>query len=312
MERNVDLNLARIFVAIYETRSLTASAARLYVTQPAVSQALGRLRRELDDPLFERDGRTMKPTPLAETVFAGFRDAVAGIDRTLDSVHGFEPSASTRLFRIALSELGEIGWLPAILAAIQSRAPRMRLEVVALDVEALPEWLGRGTVDLAITTSGLPGGFDHVLLKSQRYGVAMSKANPLAEGPLDITAYVAAPHVTVASDSGALVVAAAQRRAGAVVEPQIAVRHIATLPTILAASSELIATVPDTIATGWATTWPLVVRKLPFEMPPVELCLYRRATSQHTAALDWLYASVKRAVQGSSGQFSVIHGDALA
>lgn len=307
----MDLNLIRVFVAIFETRSLTTAAARLYVTQPAVSQALGRLRRELDDPLFERDGRAMDPTPLAVSVYPGFRDAVAGIDRTLDSVHGFDPSGSRRLFRIALSELGEIGWLPAILRTIRARAPRMRLEVVSLDIDALPEWLGRGTVDLAITAAGLPGTFDRVLLKSQGYGIAMSSHNPLAHAPLDLGAYLAAPHLTVASDSGAPMLAAAQRRAGVVIEPQVAVRHVTTLPPILAASRELIATVPDTIAAGWATTWPLVVRDLPFEMPPVELCLYRRATTQHTAALDWLYETVARAVQGSSGQFFVIHGDAV-
>jgi DNA-binding transcriptional LysR family regulator len=306
------LNLVRVFVAVYETRSLTTAASRLFVTQPAVSQALSRLRRELDDPLFEREGRSMRPTPLADSVFPGFRDAVSGIDRTLDAVHAFDPSQSHRLFRVALSELGEIGWLPAILSSIRSKAPFMRLEVVPLDVAALPDWLARGTVDLAIATSHVPGGFDRRLLKSQDYAVAMSAANPLADRPLDLDAYVAAAHATVGGDSGAPMLLAAQRRAGVVIEPQVSLRHITTLPPVLAASRDLIASVPDTIAEGWAATWPLVVRPLPFPMPPVEVFLYRRATTQHTAALDWLYATVARAVEGSSGQFFVIHGDALA
>ena len=89
----MDLNLLRSFVAIYETRSLTAAADGLYVTQPAVSQALGRLRRELDDSLFQRVGRTMEPSELARSLYPDFRDALARIDRTLDSVHGFDPSA---------------------------------------------------------------------------------------------------------------------------------------------------------------------------------------------------------------------------
>ncbi|MFC6356714.1 LysR family transcriptional regulator [Luethyella okanaganae] len=308
----MDLNLVRVFVAIYETRGLTAAASRLYVTQPAVSQALGRLRRELDDPLFLRAGRTMEPTPLAVSVFPGFREAIAGIDRTLDAVHGFDPSDSRKLFRVALSELGEIGWLPAILRAVRARAPHMRLEIVPLDVGELPDWLARGTVDLAITPVALSGAFDRVLLKSQGYGVALSAANPLADRAFDLDAYLDAAHVTVASDSGAPMLAAAQRRAGAEIEAQVAVRHFATLPPLLSASRELIATVPDTIAAGWAGTWPLVVRELPFEMAEIELCLYRRATTQQTAALDWLYATVARAVQGSSGQFFVIHGDGSA
>ena len=88
----MDLNLLRAFVAIYETRSLTAAAGSLYVTQPAVSQALGRMRRDLDDPLFERLGREMQPSELAHSLYPDFRDALARIDRTLDAVHGFDTS----------------------------------------------------------------------------------------------------------------------------------------------------------------------------------------------------------------------------
>lgn len=305
----MDLNLVRVFVAVYETRSLTTAAARLFVTQPAVSQALGRLRRELDDPLFERVGRSMRPTPLADSVFPGFRDAIAGIDRTIDEVHAFDPSQSRRRVRIALSELGEIGWLPAILSALRSRAPRIRIETVPLDVDALPEWLSRGTVDLAVTTATIAGGFERRVLKSQGYAVVMSESNPLAQHPLDIDAYAAAEHVTAAGDSGAPLLAMAQRRAGLAIEPAVALRHVTTLPAVLAASRDLIASVPDTIAEGWAATWPLAVRPLPFDMPPVEVSLYRRSTTQHTAALDWLYATVAYAIEGSSGRFFVIHGD---
>ncbi|MFG6444791.1 LysR family transcriptional regulator [Microbacterium sp. P06] len=307
----MDLNLIRVFVAIAETRSLTAAAARLYVTQPAVSQALARLRRELDDPLFHREGRAMVPTPLAETVMPGFREALAAVDRTLDGVHGFDPAASDRTFRIALSELGEIGWLPAIVRAVRAKAPAMRIEVVPMNARELPDWLGRGTVDLAVTPSTVPGRFEKVVLKSQAYGVVMSPKHPLASGTLDLEAYADAGHVVVASDSGASAVDRALHRAGIAIEPKIASNHYAALPPLIAASDDLIATMPDTIAEGWTKTWPLVVRPLPFEMPAIDISLYRRSTTQHTAALDWLFATVAHAIRGSSGRFQVIHGDAL-
>lgn len=308
----MDLNLVRVFVAVYESRSLTTAARRLYVTQPAVSQALGRLRRELDDALFRRTGRAMEPTPFADAVYPGFREAIAGIDRTLDSVHRFDPADSRRLFRIALSELGEIGWFPSILTAVRSEAPDVRLEVVTPDPASLPDWLARGTVDLAITTATMPAAFDRVLVKSQPYAAVMSTSNPLAGGALDLDTYAQATHVTVASDSGRPMLEAAQRRAGVVIQPQVAVSHFATLPPVLAADPGLVATLPDMIAAGWAQTWPISLSPLPFDMPPVELYLYRRATSQQTGALDWLFATVARAVRGSTGQFFVIHGDAGA
>jgi DNA-binding transcriptional LysR family regulator len=309
-EAGIDLNLIRVFVAVAETQSLTAAAGRLFVTQPAVSQALARLRRELDDPLFTRVGRAMVPTPLAVSVYPGFREAVSAVDRTLDAVHRFEPAGSDRLFRIAMSELGEIGWLPAIVGAVRAEAPRMRIEVVPMNVAALPEWLGRGTVDLAITPSSVPGRFERLVLKSQSYGVVLSNRHPLAGTGMSMAEYAAAAHAVVTGDSGAPVVTQALRAEGIEIEPRVALNQFASLPPLLTAGHDLIATMPDTIAEGWAHTWPLVVEPLPFDMPPIQVRLYRRSTTQHAAALEWLFDVVARAVRGSSGRFQVIHGDA--
>jgi DNA-binding transcriptional LysR family regulator len=308
----VDLNLIRSFVAIYETRSLTAAAARLYVTQPAVSQALGRLRRDLDDPLFQRVGRTMEPTPLAVSLFPGLRDGIAGIDRAIDGVTGFDPAASTRRSRIALSELGEIGYFPAIHRTVRAAAPHLRLEAVPLDVQQLPDWLARGSIDLAVTSSPVAGGFANTVLKSQAYAVLMSRDHPLAGRDLTTEEYVAADQVVVAGDSGLPRLEAALRRAGAALRSDVVLNHFASLPALLAASPGLIATVPDTIGSGWAQSWPLVVTPLPLEMQPVEVCLYRRTTTQQLAALDWLYDTVVAAVRGTQGEFFAIHGEARA
>ncbi|WP_170285660.1 LysR family transcriptional regulator [Microbacterium rhizomatis] len=310
----MDLNLIRSFVAIYETRSLTAAGARLYVTQPAVSQALARLRRELNDPLFRRVGREMEPSALAVSLFPGFRDALAGIDRTIDGVVGFDPALSTRRCRIALSELGEIGYFPSIFRAVRTASPHVRIEAVPLDVQALPEWLSQGTIDLAVTSSPVDGGFPHIVLKSQAYAVLMSRDHRLAGTTAGITVedYINADQVVVSGDSGLPRLESALRRAGAALRSDVVVNHFASLPSLLAASPGLIATVPDTIATGWAQSWPLVLHRLPLEMQPVEVCLYRRTTTQQLAALDWLYDTVVRAVGGTQGEFFAIHGDARA
>ncbi|UOQ57377.1 LysR family transcriptional regulator [Leucobacter allii] len=306
----MDLNLIRVFVAVHETRSITLAATRLYVTPPAVSQSLAKLRGALDDRLFERVGRRMHPTPVADELYPEFRDALLRIERAVDGLGGFDPGASERSVRIALSELGEIGWLPGILRAVRARAPRMSLEVVPLDPAELPDWLSRGVVDLAVTPAELPAGFESTLIKTQGYGVAMSAQNPLAEGELTLERYVAAAHVKVAGDSGIGHLEAALRHAGAQLVPRVVASRVAALPAALAADPELIATVPDTIAEGWAATWPLAIRPLPFDMRPLAVRLYRRRTAQHPAALDWLFDTVARAIRGSSGQFEVIHGRA--
>lgn len=308
----MDLNLVRVFVTVYETRSLTASAARLFVTQPAISQALARLRRDLDDPLFRRVGRVMEPTPLADAVFPELRDALAVIQRTVDTVHGFDAAGSDKRFRIALSELGEIGYFAAMYRAVRALAPHVRLEVVPLEVGELAERLSRGTVDLAITSSPVVGGFERTVLKSQGYAALMSAQHPLARADLTFSAYLSAAHVAVVGDSGRPNLQAALARRGAALDPDVSVNRFASLPPLLATSPDLVATVPDTIGEGWATAWPLVVRRLPFEMERVDVSLYRRSSTQQTAALDWLYATVSRALRGTHGEFAAIGAESHA
>lgn len=305
----MDLNLLRSFVAIYETRSLTSAANSLYVTQPAVSQALGRLRRELDDPLFRRVGRTMEPSELASSLYPDFRDSLARIDRTLDSVHGFDPGAFDRVFRIALSELGEIGYFPAIFDAVRTAAPHARLEVVPLDVERLPSWLARGSVDLAVTSSRVVGEFPHVVLKSQAYAILMSQNHPLADADVSLEDYLTATHVVVAGDSGRPNLRSALSRLGARLDEPVSVNHFASIPPLLTARPDMIATVPDTIGAGWATSWPLILKTLPFEMASVDVSLFARTTAQHSTALDWVFDIVRRTISGTHGEFFAIHGD---
>jgi len=305
----MDLNLVRVFVAVHEARSLTVAAERLFVTQSAVSQSLARLRREFDDQLFQRQGRVMEPTALAQSLYPGFREALASVDRTVEQVHGFDPATSDRPFRIAMSELGEIGWAASLVGAIVAAAPHMPIEIVPIEPDALPDWLARGTVDLAVTPRHI-GDAASTVLKTQGYGVAMGAGHPLATGDLGLDDYLAAAHISVTEDSGSNEVAAALARAGGRVRPVIRLNHYASLPPLLARSDRLVSTVPDTIARGWAQQWPIVVRPVPFELAPLEVRLYRRVTTQHAAALDWLYETVARAIRGSSGQFFVIHGDA--
>ena len=303
----MDLNLVRVFVAIHETRSLTLAAERLFVTQSAVSQSLARLRRQFDDPLFERQGREMVPTPVADRAYPGFKDALVGIDRTLDEVQDFDVAASERTFRIALSELGEIGWLPALFAAVHRRAPRVRIEIVSLVVSSLAEWLSRGTVDLAVTPERLSGEFERTVVKTQGYSVVMSAHNPLAGRPLTLEEYADGAHVDVTSDSGAHLLHSARQEAGLSIAPFVVLQHMAAVPQLLSSSDDLVATVPESIALGWAANWPLATHPLPFDMAPVELSLYRRQTSQQLAALDWIYETVARALGATPGEFSAIH-----
>lgn len=304
----IDLNLIRVFVVVYECRSLTVAAHQLFVTQSAVSQSLGRLRKHFGDPLFERAGRRMEPTPVAQDAYRDMRAAVDSIDTALGRVHRFDPSTSDKVFRIALSELGEVGWMGNILAEVRRTAPLIRIESVSLDQAQLVDWLERGVVDVAVAPADLSGGFVRTRVKDQSYAVVMSREN--SEEALTLERFTELPQIVVTGDSGSELLASAERQAGVFRHPAATVERFAALPSLLRSNPGHIAVIPRPIAEGWAHVWDLEAHDLPFEVPPVRLHVCRRSTSQSQSALDWFYRTVIRAVVATPADFGSIHIDA--
>src|SRR5436305_12001104 len=152
---DLDLNLLRVFDAVLQQRSVTAAAPRLGLTQPAVSNALGRLRALFGDALFVRTPVGMEATPFARGVAEPVRQALALLDSALAHGPGFDPASATRAFRFYMSDLGQIEFLPPLIERVQQRAPGVRLEAVALEVEDIAAALGAGSLDLAV--GFLPG-----------------------------------------------------------------------------------------------------------------------------------------------------------
>lgn len=305
----MNLNLLRTFVAVYEAKSLTVAAERLFVTPPAVSQAIDRLRRDLGDVLFTRVERRMEPSPLAQTLYPELREALLRIDRAIAGVHGFDPATSEHQFTIALSELGEIRYLPVILRHVHAEAPHVSINTVPLDVGRVNDWLERGEIDLAITSSPVGDNVAATTLQSVSYVVLMSPQNPLANLDMSLEHYQAANHVVVAGDSGYPNVRTVLHTLGVRTNVTVSVNHFAALPPLLT-MGDFIATVPDTLASQWVVTWPLVARRLPFQVNHVDVRLCKRTTSQDTAALAWLSNIVERAARTTPERYFAITNDA--
>ncbi len=299
----MDLNLLKVFVAVYETGTVTAASERLFVTQSAVSQSLSRLRRELGDQLFARHGRALWPTPAAHELYPEFHDALSRVDAAVAGLRDFDPAVAQHRFRLALSELGEVGFLPGIVRALAAVAPRVELEVVPLDVHALPEWLVRGRIDLAIASTAPSGNFIGRILKSERYVMLLSRSHPLASRAL-ITRedFVNAQHLMTTSDSAAPGVGAALERVGLGVTPGLVVGHTSALPGLLHAGP-WVTVVPSSLAENWMPTWPLVTRDLPVELAPIDVQLYARSTSHESAALRWFHDTVVKAAHAAPDRF---------
>src|SRR6476661_5482311 len=148
--QDIDLNLLRVFDAVLHERGVTPAAGRLGLTQPAVSNALARLRVLFGDPLFLRTPGGMDATPFARELAGPVRQALALLESALAHGPGFDPATSTRAFRFYMSDLGQIEFLPPLVERVQREAPGVRLEAAGLDVEDIAAALAAGALDLAV------------------------------------------------------------------------------------------------------------------------------------------------------------------
>src|SRR5258706_476282 len=148
--QGLDLNLLRVFDAVLRDRSVTLAARHLGLTQPAVSNALARLRAQFEDAMFVRTPTGMDATPFSRELAEPVRQALALLEAALSHGPGFDPASSTRAFRFYMSDLGQIEFLPPLVERVNHAAPNVRLEAVALEVEDIADALGAGALDLAI------------------------------------------------------------------------------------------------------------------------------------------------------------------
>ncbi|WP_129661568.1 LysR family transcriptional regulator [Rothia uropygialis] len=296
----------RVFVAIFEARNLTTAAEHLHVTQSAVSQSLKRLRKLFEDVLFERIDRRMEPTPVAIDAYMDMREALDRVDATLNRIRRFNPTNSRKKFRLALSELGEVGWLGNIVAEVKKEAPHVNVQSVPLVQDQLGDWLQRGHVDVAIAPADIPGDFVRTSVKDQSYVVVMSPENPFSQQTLSLDEYRQSRRAFVSGDSAANQLAESERRSDAYAEPTVTVQRLTALPNVLISNPDLVALAPSSIAYGWRDRWNLWVSEAPFEIRPVRFHVCRRGTSQSTSALDWFYRTVARAVVATPAAFDAM------
>src|SRR5690606_21553814 len=164
----IDLNPFPVSAAIDREGGITAASKRLHPSQPAVSHALGRLRELLNDPLFERHGNEMVPTPLARTLAVTISRSLDNLAQMMHRAGRFDPASSDRVFTIAVRESQESAFLPALMERMASEAPNIDVAAVRIERRDLEDDLQSGEVDFAIDV-GLPLSAD---VRRERVGAA--------------------------------------------------------------------------------------------------------------------------------------------
>lgn len=180
-----DLNLLRVFLTIWDTRSLTLASHRLGLTQPAVSHALRRLRETFDDPLFVRATGGMVPTDAATQLYGPVNEAFQIIQRAVRAGERFDPASAQRAFRLAMSDVSELYFLPLLMPWLAETAPMVHLEIVRLDPATVEQAMRVGEVDLALGfLPGIGRDVDSRLLFRDSFVCLVRAGHPVTEAPI--------------------------------------------------------------------------------------------------------------------------------
>jgi DNA-binding transcriptional LysR family regulator len=193
-----DLNLLVVFDAVLAEASISRAANRLDLSQPALSNALARMRKATGDRLFVRVGNAMVPTPYAQAIADPIRQALATIRVSLGASQEFDPATSQRGFSIYLTDLGEAYFLPRLLERLNRIAPGVRIRTLPMPPESAEDALRNGEVDLAIgNLPDLGAGFFVQRLFRDRYVCVLRKDHPSIGERITARQFAAASHAIV-------------------------------------------------------------------------------------------------------------------
>ena len=307
--RTLDLNLLRVFDEVMAERSLTRAARNLSLTQPAVSNALRRLRETLGDELVRRSGQGMEPTPRALALWPAVRDALRQLQESL-APHSFEPADAENTFVLAMADATAAAIVPGLVDTLEAEAPGVSLRVVPLVTRDPRKLLDDEAIDLAVgyfpavladltarAQVGKAVAFAHHRLYDSEYVCVMRSAHALASGPLTLNRFCAARHLLV-SFSGrpfgfideALATLGRERRV------VLTVSQFFTAARVVA-SSNLLTVLPRHFigVTGIADA--LVWRNLPFQVPAVHVDALWHSRLEQSSAHGWLCQAIARSVQ---------------
>ena len=287
--KDIDLNLLVVMQQMFKTRSVSRVAEQLGLSQPAVSNALARLRKLLGDPLFVRTPAGMLPTPLAQQFAAPLAQALTTLHAALNQRAAFAPAHSERLFTIGMTDIGEIYFLPTLMDALARAAPGVALSTVRNTTVNLKEEMEAGHVDLAIgLLPQLKGGFFQRRLFSQRYVCLFRKGHALDKRRVSLREFAAAEHVVVVSPgTGHGKVDEVLERAGIRRTVRLTVPHFVAVGHILR-NTDMVATVPERLAQALVEPFGLAFTGHPAAVPQIAIKVFWHAKVHKDPASQWL------------------------
>jgi len=286
---DLDLNLLRVFDAIATAGSVTVAGERIGLSQPAMSNALARLRELFGDPLFVRTPRGMRATPFAQQLAQPVREALRLIQGALQQHAGFDPRNSSNTFSFSMSDIGEMVFLPGLLERVKRDAPGVKIEVVRIPIKDVHIALEAGEIDIVVGfLPGLATGVLRQPLFREHYVCMMRADHPLIGAKISAKQFREAAHVLVSyAGTGHQVIEETFIREGLSERIAARVPEFLVVPMILD-RTDLIVTVPSRVAAVFARLGNFKVLPLPLRIPTFEVRLHWHQRFHQDPANRWL------------------------
>lgn len=294
---DIDLNLLRVLDALLDTGSVVGAAARLHLSPPAVSRSLGRLRRVLDDPLFVRAGRELVPTELATSLRGPTQAALGEALKILRPSMSSDPINLKRRFAIRADDSVIAVLALPIMERVRTAAPEVDIDFLRDDANYVQQFRsGEIDVRIGVHVEEHRDTRNEVLL-TDRFVAIVHKDHPLAGRRLTNRRFAEARHVTVSP--------VAKRTGpidGALADVGLDRKHITTVTSFvvaahLVATTDLVGSVPRTIAKSMAKALPIVSLEIPLVLPTFDVCLTWHDRHSEDPAHQWLRMQIVDAVR---------------
>ncbi|KQU89121.1 LysR family transcriptional regulator [Variovorax sp. Root318D1] len=284
----LDLNLLRLFDAVFRARSVSRAADALGLTQPAASHGLTRLRLLLGDALFTRTPGGVAPTPRAERLAVPVQAALAMLQQALAEPERFDPATTRKLFRIHMSDIGEGRFLPALMARLRELAPGVRIETMPLATGDIGAALDSGRVDFAFGFLPKVKDTQRAQLLKDRYIVLLRKGHPFAKRRRSGQALLEALHeldyVAVRTHADTLRILQLLNLEDRL---RLTTEHFMVLPAIVRAT-DLAAVMPRNIARGFAEEGGYAIVEPSFPLRDFTVSLHWSKRFEADPANHWL------------------------
>ncbi|MFN4136652.1 MAG: LysR family transcriptional regulator [Novosphingobium sp.] len=287
--KGLDLNLLVVFDALMETRSVTRTAERIGLTQPATSAALRRLRDYFRDEIVVPVGKRMHPTPFAESLHPQIQLALRGVERAITAPTAFDPATSSRCFRVIGSDYIMVAVLVPLMHRFATIAPHLRIEILLPTEHSIGE-LESGRADLLITPEPfLAAWHPHEVLFEEEQVVVGWARNPVFARGLTEEDFLAAGHVTVAFGSNRVPAFADSTlaRMGCDRAIEVTVSSFASAPWFIAGTSRL-AVLHERLVRQIASRFDLAWARMPFPFPKMNEMMQFHQSRADDEGLAWL------------------------